>query len=374
MQDARFGDCEALLAHAARVALAGCLRLERGERAVIVTNPCPEVAAIARALYDAALELQARPTLIFQPPKSQLDFAEEAVYAALTSRPEAVISVSEEKLGKDRAGIASPFSSRERSYDSLFHYLLYGEKCLRSFWSPRVTREIFMETVPIDYARLAEQCRAVKETLDGAREVHVESPAGTNLTVGLRGRRAMTDDGDFSRPGAGGNLPAGETFISPENGCSEGVVVFDGSVALHEGAVVPRSPIRVEVAGGLVADIRGGPEAGALLEAIEKAERQAREMGRQGELASERAELYARNARNLGELGIGLNPKARVTGNMLNDEKVCGTCHIAVGHNYDEDAPALIHLDGLIREPTITAILAGGDTRPLMRAGKLVER
>jgi len=79
-------------------------------------------------------------------------------------------------------------------------------------------------------------------------------------------------------------------------------------------------------------------------------------MSRTGKLPRGSGEIYAKNARNIGELGIGLNPRATISGNMLEDEKAFSTCHFAVGHNYDEDAPALIHLDGLVKNPTITAL------------------
>jgi leucyl aminopeptidase (aminopeptidase T) len=73
-----------------------------------------------------------------------------------------------------------------------------------------------------------------------------------------------------------------------------------------------------------------------------------------GELTEEKAREYARNARNIGEFGIGLNPKARIVGNVLEDEKVLGTVHFALGSNYDQDALALIHSDGIIKNPTVT--------------------
>jgi len=62
--------------------------------------------------------------------------------------------------------------------------------------------------------------------------------------MGLEGRKAFSDDGDFRTPGAGGNLPAGETFISPQLGASNGrQSAYDGSIALDRGEVVIRKPI-----------------------------------------------------------------------------------------------------------------------------------
>ena len=82
--------------------------------------------------------------------------------------------------------------------------------------------------------------------------------------------------------------------------------------------------------------------------------------------------VYKRNARNIGELGIGLNPAAQITGNMLEDEKAFHTCHFAIGENYDNDAPSLIHLDGVVRDPTITIEYADGNKKQILVRGQLI--
>jgi len=361
------------LAEAARIAVAGSLGVRPGEQVLIVTNPDPEVALISRALYDAALDCGGRPVLVFQPVKTQLDFAEDAVVAAFGARPEVFISLSAEKLGKDRQGIAAPYRWNEKSWDHVFHLQLYGEKSCRAFWSPATSLESFIRTVPIDYGLLKRRCAAVKRTLDAAVAVRVTAPGGTDLVIGLRGRAAKTDDGDFSLPGAGGNLPAGETFISPENGTARGTIVFDGSISLHDGDILIAEPIVCTVRDGFVAAISGGTEAAALTQTIELAERNARDYEKDGRIPAGSGARYARNARNIGELGIGLNPLATISGNMLEDEKAFRTCHFAVGHNYDEDAPALIHLDGLVKAPTITAVMDDGAETAIISGGALLE-
>jgi leucyl aminopeptidase (aminopeptidase T) len=58
---------------------------------------------------------------------------------------------------------------------------------------------------------------------------------------------------------------------------------------------------------------------------------------------------------------------------MLEDEKAFNTCHFAIGQNYDEDAPSLIHLDGLVKNPTIIALMPDGSERVIERNGALVE-
>jgi leucyl aminopeptidase (aminopeptidase T) len=360
------------LMEAARIAIGTSLKVQKGEQVLIITNPRPDVSAIAECLYDASIDAGGRQVLLYQPVKSQLTFAEPSVIAAFNAKPEVVISLSDEKLGKDPGGIASPYIHNGISYDHIFHLLMYGEKNCRSFWSPSTTVESFIRTVPIDYIELQRRCAKIKQVLDKAAEVHVIAPSGTDITIGLKGREAKSDDGDFSVPGSGGNLPAGETFISPENGTAKGRICFDGSISVNEGELIIVTPIECIVEDGFIREIRGGEEAACLEQTIKEAERNAIEFEQEKKLPAGSGKIYARNARNIGELGIGLNPAARITGKMLEDEKAFRTCHFAIGSNYDEDAPSLIHLDGLVKTPTITAIFTDGTKQIIVRDGELI--
>jgi leucyl aminopeptidase (aminopeptidase T) len=347
-------------AEAAHIACADVLKVKRNEQVLIITNPGGDVETISRALYTAALECGGVPVLIMQPVKTQFDFTEPSVIAAFHARPEVIISMSAEKLGKDKQGIASPYKYKGEKWDHIFHLLMYGEKSCRSFWSPGTNLESFIRTVPIDYVELGRRCAAINKILDSAASVQVRAAGGTDIVIGLKGREAKADDGNFSAPGRGGNLPAGESFISPENNSARGIIVFDGSISLHNRDIIINEPICCDVKDGFITKISGGADADALEETVGMAERDALEYEKTGRLPDGQGEIYAKNARNIGELGIGLNPKAAITGSMLEDEKAFRTCHFAVGHNYDSDAPALIHLDGLVKEPSITAYMEDG--------------
>jgi leucyl aminopeptidase (aminopeptidase T) len=357
--------------NAARVAVRQVLKARKGERALIITNPNPEVRLISEALYDAFAERGASPTLVFQPVKSQLDFADDSVIHALRAEPEISISVSHAKLGKDRFGMKKKYRHGKKTYDHIFQYLL-GSKKTRSFWSPSVTVNMFQRTVPIDYRGLRRTAARLKKAFDRARTVHIKSELGTDLLIGLRDRKAFTDDGNFSEPGTGGNLPAGEMYISPELGSAEGTLVYDGCISSDRGVILIKEPIRMKVKGNLVTEIRGGAEARQLRATLERARKTTRKFAAEGKVAKRDLAGYLENIRNLGELGIGLNEKARIVGNMLEDEKVFRTCHIAIGSNYDEDAKALIHLDGLIRNPNIELRGAGGRPKLVMDRGRLL--
>jgi leucyl aminopeptidase (aminopeptidase T) len=369
IDDILFGKDKLQLMESALITAKEVLKVKSGETALIIANPIKDSLQIAWALYYAIEKEKGEPAIALQEIKSQLDFANKAVIGAIKSNPDIIISISANKLGKDLEAIKSPYKIGEKSYDSTFHYLVDGIKKSRSFWSPGITADIFMRSIPIDYAQLKKECRAIKLILDTAASIKVKSSAGTNITIPVEGRKAFCDDGNFSFPGAGGNLPAGEVFISPLVGKSNGTIVFDGSISLQSRDILIDNPIIVNVEKGYVTSIEGKAEAQALRETIEKGMENAILFETEGKLLKGKGEIYRKNSRNIGELGIGLNPKAKITGNMLEDEKANKTCHIAIGSNYDDDAPALIHLDGLIREPDITVFTIDGKEIPVMEKG-----
>lgn len=357
---------------AATIAMKEVIGAKPGEKVLIVTNPGEDVLKISHAIYEATLEAKASPTLVVQETKTLFDLAEDSVIKAIQSNPDVVISISEKKLGKDRFGLKTQYSGVEKDYDHIFTYLK-EEKKLRSFWSPSISLEMFKRTIPINYQDLRRRAAKLKRVLDAADYVHAETKAGMDIKIGLEGRLARKDDGDFRKPGSGGNLPAGEVYISPELGNSDGTIVSDGSMATGNGELIIKDPIHVEVESGFVKKIKGKKEARVLRKAVKKGEESAMGMHLEGKFTKVKAKQYARNAKNLGELGIGLNPKAKIVGNILEDEKVFGTCHIALGSNYDEDSKAMIHLDGIIHKPTLTAY-KGDKPTILMKWGKLEKR
>ena len=360
------------LKRSANVAVRDVLKIKRGEKVLIITNPDKESFPVSQALFDASTEAGADSLIIIQNEKTQLDFAEKGVIGAIKSEPDVIISISKNKLGKDRDAIINPYEYEGKKYNNTFHYLMHGIKKCRSFWSPGITADMFTRTVPVNYDKMKKTSQILKDLLDKAVELKITAPAGTDVTVGVNGRQAMCDDGDFSVPGSGGNLPAGETFISPVVGETKGIIVFDGSMATNSGDIIINTPIIVSVKNGFAVEIKGAEEAEALIDTIETAEKNAILFEKEGKLPAGDGEKYKKNARNIGELGIGLNPEAVISGNMLEDEKAFKTCHFAIGSNYDEDAPSLIHLDGLVKEPTIIVVFKDGSEKTVIKDGVLL--
>lgn len=355
------------------------LKVKKDETVLIIANPA--TVEIAQGFFHAVNEVKGKPSLIFQNDKTSFDNAEPSVLAAIGTNPDVAISVSNIKLGKDPQATANPYKTENgEEYPHVFDYLLDGKKSMRAVWTPGITVDMMNRTACIDYVELKNRCKKLGKIFEGAEFVHVTAPGGTDLMVPVKGRKLLNDDGDFSTPGSGGNIPAGEVFISPlvpgteaggdTKGC-EGVIVYDGSMTFYDGDSILNTPITCKLENGFVTEVTGGAEAERLLHTISDAEKRAIEYEKNGKLPLGKGEVYKRNARNIGELGIGLNPAATITGNMLEDEKAFRTCHFAIGENYDNDAPSLIHLDGVVRYPTITLKYADGSEKIILDNGEL---
>lgn len=188
-----------------------------------------------------------------------------------------------------------------------------------------------------DYQEIAAITHKLYERLQGRDAVHVTSPLGTDLTLSIAGRQVATDPGLLREPGYH-NLPSGECYVAPLEDSANGLFVVDKSYP----DIVIREPIRIAFERGRAVDIAGGPEAKQLEAIVKDAE----------------TKPTGEGARTIAELGIGTNPYARITGNVMTDEKVMGTIHIAIGHNavppYGGQNRAPIHLDGVMGQPTLT--------------------
>jgi len=189
-----------------------------------------------------------------------------------------------------------------------------------------------------DYNEVREITKKVFEAVKDAKKIKVLSKNGTNVEFSTEGRIWHKDDGWLDRNGSLGNLPAGEVFIAPIEESVNGRIVFDSFP-------LSKSKLIVEVKNGKAYEVRDD---------VDRLEKIFLQLGEK--------------ARQIAEFGIGTNPKAKIIGNALEDEKALGTCHFAFGNNINfggvNDVP--FHADGIIEKPTIIV-----DGKLLMKDGKL---
>ena len=302
------------VATAAETAVEQCLAIEADETCVVVTDDRRD--PIGEALYEAALEATEAAVVVRYPPGPQHGAEPPAPVAAALAEADAFLAPTTKSLSHTRA--------RSDATDG----------GARGATLPGITEAVFTTGLDADYEAIAVECAAMLEAVEGADEIRVTSPQGTDVTFELGERDWYEDTGIVHEPGAFSNLPAGEVFISPES--ANGTYVVDGTIRPH-GLLAEGQTVTFEVADGYVT----GVDDDAVREELKAA-------------AAEAGEA----AYNLAELGIGTNIGITdLVGSVLLDEKAGGTVHIAVGDDagIGGDTEAPIHMDGILREPTVYA-------------------
>lgn len=197
-----------------------------------------------------------------------------------------------------------------------------------------------------DYRAIRLVAERVAARLRAGTYVRVTSPAGSDITVNREGREPRGwYTGIVRRPGEISAFPGGEVSFPPLEGTASGVLVFE-RVVTDLGGIA--EPITVQVEDGLAIAIEGGTDAERLRAAID---------GVPG-------------ATNIGELGIGLNPAARVTDDITETKKREGTAHFALGDNaggYGGIVESAVHLDGMLFDVTIAI-----DGEPIVEDGQVL--
>ena len=200
--------------------------------------------------------------------------------------------------------------------------------------------------IDADFEALLPLCRRVGQILDDAGDVHLTTPAGTDLRLSLRGRSGNVHPAIVRRSGELTTVPNAECSASPVEGTTDGVIVCDASVPYY-GIGLVSEPIRFEVKRGMVVKISGGRQADMLSQLLAS----------QGDPA-----VY-----NIAQISFGLNPRCPMEGVMLHDEGVYGTCHIGIGTSVllGGVVKTLTHFDALMWKPTWTVdgeiVLKAGD-------------
>ncbi|MBU2101077.1 aminopeptidase [Candidatus Micrarchaeota archaeon] len=212
---------------------------------------------------------------------------------------------------------------------------------------PRINYEMIERDLKADYPKIKELSLKIKKLLTDAELAEVKTELGTDIKIPLKGMKAGgSKAGFYLKPGQWGNIPQGEVYIVPEEGKTEGKFIVDASMGTI-GKV--ETPIEITVKKGFVSKIEGKTEAEKLKKLIKP---------------------LGKNAKNIAEFAIGTNHTAKIIGVVLEDEKVLGTAHLAIGNNTSMQGGTTyseIHLDGVFRNPTIWL-----DGKLLMEKGKIL--
>lgn len=196
----------------------------------------------------------------------------------------------------------------------------------------------------VDYGAMRARSEEIIAAFADAVSVHITSELGTDLHLDLTGRELVSDL--RAVPGTGANLPCGEVYCCPVEDGAEGRLVIDGCFGSWGNM---EAPAVFTLAAGRVTGVTCD-DAPALAEIERILETDA-------------------GARTIAELGIGLNPGARLTDRMLEAEKAGGTAHIAFGSNQGMpggQSESKVHVDYLFKSPRMRITAAGGAEREIV--------
>lgn len=290
------------------------LGVTAGETFLIVTDSesSPELGA---ALLEAALGTGAQPIHTLIAPLSQSGAEPpEPVAAAMAAADVCLCAATRSLYHTNAKGRAQEARTRG----------LFNAPARADGWTHGAMTADFLELREVA-ERLAERLRA-------GSDVRVTSPAGTDIVVSIGAREPrgwLT--GVCRKPGEISALPGGEVSFPPVEGTANGTVVIE-RVMSDVGTLA--EPIVWQVRDGRAVEISGGAEAERLRELIDGVP----------------------NATNVAELGIGLNPAARLGEEITEAKKRAGTAHMALGDNaggYGGTVESPVHLDGLMLDVTI---------------------
>jgi leucyl aminopeptidase (aminopeptidase T) len=293
------------LDRAVQTVLGRCLAVRDGEEVLVIADPDRE--RLGLELLTAARALGADGSLIVLPPDPRRGFEPPRAVAAAFSACDVFIAPCEPSLSHTVARKAA------------------SEKGIRGATLPGVTEDMLARLMSADFDAMAKRCAAVAQLLSQADEAHLTCPLGTDFRLDLRGRDGIADDGDLTADGVFGNLPCGEGFIAPAGG--EGTIVAQTEPLTG----LQGEPLRIEVRDGALAEATNPTFLAAL-------------------------DAHAPKGRNLAELGVGTNDRATLTGNVLEDEKILGTAHVAFGASagIGGNVTVPVHLDVVVTDASLT--------------------
>ncbi len=307
------------------IALRDCMGLQKEESLLVITDELKRDIGIA--LHEAGKEL-CRESMLIEIKSREINGQEPpAAVAEMMKRVDVVVC---------------PTSKSLTHTDARRNAVKEG---VRVGTMPNINLDTMVRCLNADYDKIISLTHFIAKKLEGVETIRVVTEKGTDITMPVKDRKVIPSTGVLKNKGDSGNLPSGEVYLAPWEDQSNGRVVIDGSMA---SIGMLEEPIVVEVRNGYAEEITGGHQAKKLAEILDKS---------------------GRDARAVAEFGVGTNYKAKLTGMILEDEKVFGTIHIAFGNNLTMGGRISVnsHLDGLVTEPDVYF-----DGELIMKKGKMV--
>ena len=310
---------EAMLS-TARSVIRTCLQVRREEDVLVITDP--DTADVGQALYEEASRVTDRILLVMMPPTQKTGKEPPLPVSDIMRKNRVIIIATKDSMTHTRARAAA---TRE------------GARIVSMPGIGRISFESGGMTA--DYNALQREVSGMGSIFRRRRRVSVKSEAGTDVEFLTGDRWILEDTGICNRPGQIANLPAGKVFVLPKEGSMNGTIVIDGS---WEGRML-EEPLTLKVEAGIVTEVSGGEIADEISAVFDVA--------RLGLRSSKRDQVWT-----VAEFGFGMNPKAALMGNKVEDLVVRGGAYFGFGDSthIGGNARVGIHLRGSLVDPEVS--------------------
>ena len=299
------------LERAAKIVIKQCLAVNKNESVLVLADdPYME---IARVIWKEVLILKAKGFLLQVPILKNRILEPFEPVSKLMKEVNIVIALTTQ---------------------SLFHSNARSTACssgVRFISVSALNTESFVRVQKTDFEEMCIKSRKISDILSIGHEATLTSPNGTDLIIPIQRRKGFANTGLVHKPGQFSNLPAGEACVSPVEGRTNGTLIVDSGMGLKK---TDNEKITISVRNGKAIRITGEQGAEGLRKLLH---------------------YYGSAARNIAKLGIGTNNTAKLCWDPLEDSKVVGTVHIALGNNsaYGGTVHVPIHVEGIIHKPTL---------------------
>src|SRR3989338_6049684 len=177
-------------------------------------------AVMSGAYYLAARQLNLDAKLVFQEPKSRGDIADNNVVSSLSELKEGNVIILNMS---DKLGNIKELGKSCRRWIKKKNHRFVSAMSLGDLATDKIN--LITDAMDINYKPFQANHEKLKKMFDGAEEIHITTDAGTDLHYNIKGINGISADGDYTKPGTGGNLPAGEVYAPPNGKRVEGTVV-----------------------------------------------------------------------------------------------------------------------------------------------------
>ncbi|MBW6462117.1 MAG: aminopeptidase [DPANN group archaeon] len=309
--------------------------IKKGDTAIIITdkghNENTLAPLLAKKEKEALEKIGCNCKIYIQNIKSGLDMLDTDILEKIkTLEPNSIVIVS---VSETEGTLPKHYNTNFKSFVLQQNLKLIFTRDLSK--TKKADWNIFTYALSFNSSKDTKKLLKLKKQLDNGKQIRITTKKGTDLILDITDRHAYLACGNYNWGGT--NLPFGEIYIAPVENKSNGTVIIDGTQKNLFGTELVTNDFILKFKDGHIIQNTSKKLSSTI-----------------AQIETENM-INSKNINTLCELGIGLNPNAKLIGLMVVDEKTLGTAHIAIGSNtsFSGKNECNYHFDQVFTNPNI---------------------